>query len=172
MSYSFDGVNKVISISSQTTMSVRDIWSRYLEWVATSDNSKYLPAFRTVGGDVIDGAEGTSIPIYQYLINGWKIKPMEANHTLKINDGVLLVDGGGDPFVNTSGSFVVRINYSQPVQAITVANGGGGGASAEDVATAVWDRDLSTHTTSGSAGKSISDILKKVKLVLNILFFK
>ena len=91
MSYSFDGTNKVISISSQTTMSVRDVWSRYLEWVATGDNSKYLPAFRTVGGDVIDGAEGTSIPIYHYLINGWKIKPMEANHTLKINDGVLLV---------------------------------------------------------------------------------
>ena len=89
------------------------------------------------------------------------------------NDGhYFLVDGGGDPFVNTSGSFVVRINYSQSVQAITVANGGGGGASAEDVANAVWDRDLSTHTTSGSAGKSISDILKKVKKVLNILFFK
>jgi len=84
MSYSFDGTNKVISISSQTTMSVRDVWSRYLEWVATGDNSKYLPAFRTVGGDVIDGAEGTSIPIYHYLINGWKIKPMEANHTLKL----------------------------------------------------------------------------------------
>ena len=127
MGYSINGVTKIITLTPGTTeVSVRDLWSRWVEWALTSDNSKYLPAFINVGGDSIDVVAGTSIPVYVFLQNGWKIKPQEANHTLIINDGVL-VDASGDPFINTTGSFIVRINYSQPVQAITVATGGGGG---------------------------------------------
>ncbi len=80
-----------------------------------------------VGGNDIDTAAGTKIPIYVFLQNGWKLKPQEANHTLNVGDGILLVDGGGDPFIGTTGSFVVRINYQQPVQAISFDAGGGGG---------------------------------------------
>lgn len=124
----FDGPTKRINLGSgETTVSVRELWSRWVDWVATSDNSKFLPAFEQVGGQTIDAGAGTSIPIYAFLLNGWRIKPQEANHTLTINDGVLLVDGGGDPIVNTTGSFTVRVNYSQPVQAITVATGGSSG---------------------------------------------
>ena len=172
MSFSFDGNTKVISVVSQSTVSVRELWSRYLDWYFSSDNSKYLPAFRTVGGDSIDSSEGTSIPIYSYLTNGWRIKPMESNHTLKVNDGVLLVDGGGDPFINTVGSYVVRIVLSQPVQAITVATGGTAGSTPEEVADAVWNRDLTTHTTTGTSGKILSDIFKKVKFTVNLLLSK
>ncbi len=133
MGYSIDGNTKVISLTSGTTeVSVRDLWSRWVDWYLTSDNSKYLPAFTNVGGNDIDTVAGTSIPIYVFMQNGWKIKPQEANHTLVINDGILLVEGGGDPFNNTTGSYIVRINYQQPVQAITVATGGstGGGLTA------------------------------------------
>jgi hypothetical protein len=108
-------------------MWVRDLWSRWVDWFLTSDNSKYLPAFEQVWGNDIDVGAWTSIPIYAFLKNGWKIKPQEASHTLNVNDGILLVDGGGDPFTNTTGSYIVRINYSQPVQAITVATGWGSG---------------------------------------------
>lgn len=127
MAYAFDGATKIITVTAQTLVSVRDVYSRWADWLALSDNSKFLPAFNTLGGNEIDAAAGTSIPIYAYLINGWKIRPQESNHTLSVTDGVLLVDGGGDPFLNTVGAFVVRVNYSQPVQAITVATGGGGG---------------------------------------------
>jgi hypothetical protein len=135
MGYSIDGPTKIISLTLGTTsFSVRDIWSRWTDWYLTSDNSKYLPAFVNVGGDDIDLSEGTSIPIYAFLLNGWRIKPQEANHTLKVNDGIIVVDGGGDPFVNTTGSFIVRINYQQPVQAITVStSGGSGGATPEEI---------------------------------------
>jgi hypothetical protein len=133
MAYSFDGVSRVITITAQTVVGVRDIYSRWADWAATSDNGKYLPAFDTVGGQTVDSASGTSIPIYAFLVNGWKIRPQESSHTLNINDGVLLVQGGGDPFVNPLGSFVVRVNYQQPVQAITVATGGGGGLSVPDI---------------------------------------
>jgi hypothetical protein len=143
MAYSFDGTTKVITLSGGTTsFSVRDIWSRWVDWFLTSDNSKYLTAFSVVGGDDIDLIEGTKIPIYAFLTNGWKIKPQEANHTLKVQDGILLVDGGGDPFVNTSGSYIVRINYQQPVQAISFSTGGGGGATPENIADAVWQKAL------------------------------
>ena len=140
MAYTFDGVNKLITLSAGTTaLSVRDIWSRWADFVSLSDNCKFLPAFFQTGGDIISASAGTSIPSYIFLINGWTIRPQEANHTLNVSGGVLLVLGGGDPFVNTLGNWNIRINYSQPVQAITVNTGGGGGSSPSDIATAVWN---------------------------------
>lgn len=128
MGYSFDGGSKVISLTTGTVeVSIRDLWSRWVDWLLTSDNSKYLVAMEQVGGNDIDVSAGTYIPIYVFLKNGWKLKPQEANHTLVVNDGVLIVDGGGDPFINTVGTYIIRINYSQPVQAITVSTGGGSG---------------------------------------------
>ncbi len=133
MAYTFDGIAKTITLTAQTAVDVRDVYSRWADWLAQSDNAKYLPAFQTVGGDIIDAASGTSIPIYAFLVNGWRVRPMEASHTLNVSGGVLLVQGGGDPFLDTIGQYVVRINYSQPVQAVTVSTGGGGGSSASDV---------------------------------------
>jgi len=153
MALTFDGPTKVITLTSGTTsLSVRDVWSRWVDWFLTSDNSKYLPAFQQVGGDDIDPVAGTTIPIYAFLMNGWKLKPQEANHTLTVTDGILLVNGGGDPFNNTTGAYTVRINYQQPVQAIAITTGGGGDP---------WSTDLSSHNTPGTAGK----ILKQVKVI-------
>jgi hypothetical protein len=149
--YSFDGTSKVITLTAgTTTMSVRDVWSRWVDWIALSDNSKYLPAFVTVGGDDIDPGAGTKIPIYAFLLNGWRIKPQEADHTLNVTDGILLVDGGGDPFNNTSGDYVVRINYQQPVQAISFSTAGGEAPTAEQVAAAVWSSVLIGSTITAS----------------------
>jgi hypothetical protein len=128
MGYSFDGATKRISLTAGTTsVSVRDLWSRWVDWCLTGDNSKYLPAFVTLGGDDIDAVAGTKVSVYAFLQNGWKLKPQEADHTLNVQDGILLVSGGGDPFVNTSGDYVVRVNYQQPVQAISFSSEGGGG---------------------------------------------
>lgn len=127
MAYTFDWPSKIITLTSGTiSVSVRDLWSRWVDWLLTSDNSKYLPAFEQVWGNDIDLTAGTSIPIYAFLKNGWRLRPQEANHTLNVNDGILVVDGGWDPFINTTWSFTVRINYAQPVQAITVSTGSGG----------------------------------------------
>ena len=124
MAYSIDGITKVITLTAGTTaVSVKDLWSRWVDWFLTGDNSKYLPAMKNIGGDEISG--GISVPIYTFLINGWKIKPQEAHHTLTITDGILVVFGGGDPFINTNGAYIVRINYQQPVQAITITSGSG-----------------------------------------------
>jgi hypothetical protein len=140
MTISFDASTQRINLSAGTVaLDVRDLYSKWKEWVQVSDNTKYLPAFSATGGDTIDAGAGTSIPCYAFLLNGWRIKPQEASHTLAVSGGVLLVSGGGDPFVNTTGSFVVRINYSQPVQAVTVSTGGSTSTAptAEEIATAI-----------------------------------
>jgi hypothetical protein len=126
MGYSFDGSTKIITLTSgTTTLDVKDLYSRWKDWVLLSDNSKWDPVFSATGGDTVDISSGTFIPLYAFLVNDWRIKPQEANHTLNVTNGILLVDGGGDPFINTTGSYVVRINYQQPVQAITVSSGSG-----------------------------------------------
>jgi hypothetical protein len=135
----FDGPNKLIILDAGdgNTLDVVDLYSRWKDWVLAG-NTQYQPAFIPVGGEDIDLGAGTQVPLYAFLANGWRLRPREATHTLNISGGILLVEGGGDPFVNTLGAFVVRINYQQPVQAITVATGGGGGASPGDIAMAVW----------------------------------
>jgi hypothetical protein len=79
---------------------------------------------RQVGGDDLGG--GIYIPIYIFLLNGWRVRPMESSHTLVI-EGNLFVDGGGVPVVQTLGTYNVSVQYTVPVQAQAVSTEGGGG---------------------------------------------
>lgn len=133
MPITFDSSNKRIILDSASVTAV-ELYSRWCDWVALGDNSKYLPAFRSVGGDDLGG--GISIPPYMFLTNGWRVRPMEANHTLTIT-GNLFVDGGGDPIVPTLGSFNVLVKSVVPVQAQAVNTTGSTGPTAADIATAV-----------------------------------
>lgn len=120
----FNGATKTIQLEAgDETLSVRDLWSRYVDWYLTDDNSKYGVWMFTVGGDDIDVAEGTKIPVYCFLENANMLLPKEASYTQKVNDGIILVQGGGDPFASAVGSYSVRIQYSQPVQAISFVAG-------------------------------------------------
>ena len=173
MAFTFDGPNKRIILSAGTTsISIRDMWSRAVDWWTTSDNSKYIFPFTQVGGNDIDTSAGTKIPIYLFLMDGWKIRPQEASHTLNVGDGILLVDGGGDPFVNTVGNYTVRINYQQPVQAISFATDGGGGTATIDyqqVTDAVWNAPLASYVSSGSFGKLLQDQGINIMKVLGLV---
>lgn len=125
----FDGNNKwIICDTGNTSLSVPATYTEWVDWSLLGSNLRFFPAFTTQGGTDVDPVAGTEIPKYCYLINAWRIRPQEASHTLAVVDGIVLVDGGGDPFVNTLAAFTVRINYQQPVQAIAVASGGGGGS--------------------------------------------
>lgn len=133
MAITFDGPNKRIVLTAGTvSLAVRDLWSRWVDWLAVGDNSKYPPAMRQVGGDI------TEIPIYVFLLNGWRIVPQGADHTLSVSDGVLVVDGGGDPFVDPAGSYKIRISYQAPGIAIGYSTSGASGPSAAEIAAAVW----------------------------------
>jgi hypothetical protein len=130
----FNGSTKrIICDAGTTAIDVVGVYSMWVDWALTSDNLKYNNAFNELGGNTIDSGAGTSVPVYGFLTNSWRIAPDEDDHTLAVSGGIILVDGGGDPFVDTAGAYTVRINYQQPVQAITVSTGGGGGATASEV---------------------------------------
>lgn len=159
MSVTFDGTNKLIICGSGTTSldAEIDLYSEWKEWVSASDNSKYLEAMRTVGGDPTTGSN--SIAPYFFLINGWRIRPQEANHTLTVT-GNLFVDGGGSPFVSTVGSYNVLINLVLSNNAVTVSVSSGSGLSTEEhnklfsIPDDVWSVDSDTFT-SGTAGGTL-----------------
>jgi hypothetical protein len=131
----FDPATRRIVLDS-TSASATEIYSRWVDWVATSDNSKYPPAFRTLGGD--DLGDGLSVSPYFFLANGWFVRPMEQSQTLVIT-GNLFVDGGGDPVVPTLGVFNVLTKLIVPVQAQGISTGGTTAPTALQNADAVRD---------------------------------
>ena len=123
MNYSFDGETKIISLTSGTTgLDVKDLYSRWKEWIGDGEEqgSRFLQSFLIVGGEPIDESAGTYVATYVFLTNGWRIRPQEASHRLRVYNGILLTDTGEDPFVQTQGSYNVLVQYSQPVQAQSV----------------------------------------------------
>lgn len=135
MAITFDSAAKRVVLDS-TSVTAAELWSRWIDWTALSDNSKYLPAMKQVGGDELGG--GLYIPPYIFLLNGWRVRPMESNHTLTIL-GNLFVEGGGIPVVSTLGNYNVSAQFTVPVQAQGISTGGSSGPSASQIADAVLD---------------------------------
>jgi hypothetical protein len=107
MAYVFDGPNKIITFDVSTTfLDVQDLWSRYEDWLEIDDNSKYLLAMRSVGGDPLPGSK--QLGITYFLLNGWKIKPYEETHILNV-DGNLYSEDGSSPFTPVIGNYNVMV---------------------------------------------------------------
>ncbi len=130
----FNGATKIITLST-TTVSAAEIWSAWVEWYKT--NSEWGIVLSQVGGQDLGG--GLFIPPYFFLMNGWRVRPMEQDHLLVIN-GNLFVDGGGAPVVNTLGDFNVSIQYTVPVQAQAFSTSGGSSFTLEQIADAVRNK--------------------------------
>lgn len=104
----FDGPNKLfIARSGVTTFDVQiDLYSDWKEELLLSDNMKFLPALRTVGGDPLTA--GRTLGDSYFLTNGWRIRPYEAEHRLLI-DGNLFTEEGDSVVVPTTGDFNVLV---------------------------------------------------------------
>jgi hypothetical protein len=133
MAITFDASTKRIILDS-ASVTATEIYSRWCDWAALGDNAKYGVVIRQVGSD--DLGAGLSIPPYYFLQGAWRVRPMEANHTLIVT-GNLFVEGGGVPVVNTLGAYNVAVQYTVPVQAQGISTSGGTGPSAESIAAAV-----------------------------------
>lgn len=135
MAIQFDPASKRIVLDS-TYVEVEDVYSRWKEWAKDEDNLKYLPAFSVVGGDPLGG--GLFVASYFFLLNGWRLRPMEADQTLEIK-GNINVSGGGVPLVQTLGDYNVSAQFTVPVaaQGISVSGGNGGGATVNEIAAAI-----------------------------------
>jgi len=148
--HTIDFANELIILDSGN-YNVQEVYSLWKDQILLTTNAQYDFAFTQVGGNPTGGAN--SIPFYTFLSNGWKIRPREANGITNVVNGILLTDNDSDPFVNTLGTFTVRINYQQPVQAIAVSTTGGGGATAAQV----WDYSDRRLTADG-----VNDIVDAV----------
>ncbi len=100
---SFDGVNKIIQVTlapsgGEVELDVKvDVYSDWKEWLLLSDNSKFAPAIRAVGGDPISGIQ--SLGSTFFLINGWRIRPYEANHRFTLNGNLYTDPSGFSPVI-------------------------------------------------------------------------
>jgi len=131
MTITLDGATRRIILDS-ASVSAAQIWSAWVDWHEA--NQQWPLAFQLVGGNALGG--GLFIPPYFFLMNGWRVRPMEASHNLTIT-GNLFVDGGGVPVVGTLGTYQVNVNYTVPVQAQGIATSGSTGPTASEIAAAV-----------------------------------
>src|SRR3990172_1116667 len=94
----FDGSNRLIVVDNGVTeIDVKiDLYSDWKEWMLLGDNSRYAQAMRAVGGDPLPGSKQLGSTFF--LMNGWKIRPHEASHTLTVN-GNLYSEDGSSPYI-------------------------------------------------------------------------
>lgn len=149
----FDGPNYLITLESGvTSVQAAEIYSAWKDWVLDSDNSKYLPAFRTIGGDDLGG--GVSLDGYFFLQNqhGWRIKPPEEDINILVNGNIYGENPALPIRTGTVGDFNTSIdfNFSSRSQAVATS---GNAFTLEDIKDAVWDAARADHQDSGSMGE-------------------
>jgi len=114
MAITFDPTNKIVQLDS-TSVSAATIWSRWVDYVVLSDNSKYGAVMTQLGGVA-------PVDLYIFMENGWLVRPLEADGITTIT-GNLLVAGGGSPIAQTLGNFNVLVNLETPVKASAINSG-------------------------------------------------
>jgi len=122
MAINFNGPAKLMELgATDTVLSATQIYSRWKDWAATSDNAKYLVAFTTVGGDPL--GNDVFITPYFFLMNGWKIRPYPQNYTLTITEN-LLTDDNTSPFSFPGGGFSIEVVRQFALKTETVDGAG------------------------------------------------
>jgi hypothetical protein len=124
--YTFDGVNRLVKLNNTGSISVEDMFSRWKEWVLTSDNSKYVQAFRSVGGDPL--TETSNLGSTYFLTNGWLLQPFTSSYNLTVNGNLYAEYLSGsvyvpqDPISQPSGSYkiLVKMNVSNLIDTVLV----------------------------------------------------
>ena len=134
---------------------MREMWSRYMDWLMLGDNSKHLPMLRTVGMDTPD------IPLYVFLEPGVTLVVTNTSMPTVVGDGVIKTDDERDPF----GGAVVNVRYEAPGIAIGYSSSGNSGPTAESIAAAVWNAQTASHVAVGTFGKFIKSLLTTFKFL-------
>jgi hypothetical protein len=156
----FDGPSKVITIGYDgdvTNVDAARIYSAWKEWVLAG-NAQYLEAFASsVGGDPLGG--GVSLSGYYFIRNdlGWTLEHAPTDFIIQVNGDLYPADPG-TPFLELAPDMYTVTWVFQRSAASYVTDIGGAIPTAEDVADAVWDEQLSDHTTSGSAGRQVRNV--------------
>lgn len=114
------------------------------DWKENATLNKFkFPLSEPVGGNITKPPDKIS-PFY-FVKFGWTFRPYEGDHSLYLENGYLLVDGGGDPWIKTVGGYTVNVRDTVPADAFAIASGGG--ATPAAVAAAVWAYVLNSTRT-------------------------
>ena len=76
------------------------------DWLTDPDLHKLIFAMSSVGGDPLPG--GQELGATFFLQGGWKIRPYEASHILRVTGNLYAIDGSS-PYVPTLGAYNVQI---------------------------------------------------------------
>lgn len=170
MSVTFNGITKIVKIDpGVTSIAVQDIYSRWKEWLILSDNIKYLPAFRYVGGDpTINGQRlGTTF----FIINGWKIEPFSGDHVLSV-EGNIFSEDASNVFVKPSGNYNILITnqFSNLSTVVETNSGGGSSISATAIAQEVWNTNIQStpFNQTGTVGNYLRDKILTLKKFIGL----
>ncbi len=176
----FDGNTKRILIQPQvTTITTQDIYSSWVRWASLYDHLKYQPAMRTVGGDELPGGQYSGV--FLFLTNGWQIV---INHLVTI-DGILYSDTSGQsPYIINSGGGVVNkvasLAYAYNTSGVSVPTvneiwshnsrtlTSNPGASTDDIATAVWNKSVSSLGDKTTIGGYLTKALLSIPKFLGL----
>ncbi len=139
MGYQFDGVGRKIALTPGTVeIEVADLWSRWIDWLLTGDNTKFPLALRNVGGDPVSASK--SLGLTFFLINGWRIVPQSADHRLTIS-GNLYTDPAGDSPVDTVPGYSVIVEYSVSNLIDQISGGGAEPPSPAEISAQIFDAE-------------------------------
>jgi len=154
----FDGVAQTITLGYDgplTEFAAADLYSEWKRWVQLG-NAQYQPAFgESVGGNALGG--GVSLSGYYFVRNdlGWRI--VHSNYDYQITlTGDLYPTDPNTPFVEAtpdpySVQFIFQRSAASYLSFGTVPT-------ADAVADAVWDRDMSQNSQPGSFGQRLRNL--------------
>jgi len=152
VTFDTSGPLRIIEISAggDNEIDWLEIYSEWKVWSQLSDNLKYPPAFRVVGGDPISDVQNLGSTFF--LLAPWRFRPAELDHELIINGNVFYDPPGIPPVVPTLGGYTV-------LTTLKVSNLVDSAATPEvdpaAIADAVWDEPVADHLGVGSTGAAL-----------------
>ena len=169
MAYVFDFQNTLIEITSpQTEVIIQDLIDEIRTVESSEQGIAYAKIANASGKESL--ASGVNVGITVELQNGWQLHFWTGSYTATIKDGNLVGGLAGDPIAYTADVQVVLIQSA----AATIVSTGGSSLTQEEhdelfaVADTVWDEQLSGHTSAGSTGQALDDVLTGVQDSLGI----
>ena len=134
MSYTFDIANKIIQLTTTNELDMLDLYSRWKDAVISSI-ANAEQAMRVIKEPL---AGSTFIGPYYFIMNDWRIRPFDAAHELVVA-GTVVQDATSSltPFKVDDLTNNVQIVRTVATEVQVVEN-----ATAEDIATAVWAKEI------------------------------
>ena len=105
----FDPTNKWILLPlGQPEVTMVEIWSAWVTWLAVGDNMKYPVAYDTVGGNPLSATRNLGLSFFQ--LNGWLLRPSNEDQDLKIV-GNLYTDPPLQPRVSYPPGYNISVTF-------------------------------------------------------------